>query len=235
MRFVSYPSGRDEADQIAAKIAEEVRGGRRRPRDFAVFYRTNALSRQFEFAFREAGIPYQMINGLEFYHRKEIKDVLGYLLLLNNPRDDIAFLRVVNTPPRGIGKTSLERLAGHASRHGLTLFEAARECGLIETLPKKAAVSIAKFVSLFDRLGEAALRPVEEILALVLSESGYAEHLNRQRAGRRPGTAGQHPGVADRGAASSTSRIPARAAWKSFWSKSAWSTTPTPGKTPTTA
>jgi DNA helicase-2/ATP-dependent DNA helicase PcrA len=177
VRFVSYPSGRDEADQIAAKIAEEVRAGRRRPRDFAVFYRTNALSRQFEFSFREAGIPYQMINGLEFYQRKEIKDVLGYLLLLNNPRDDIAFLRVVNTPPRGIGKTSLERLAAHASRYGLTLFEAARESGLIETLPKKAAVSIAKFVSLFDRLGEAALRPVEEILALVLSESGYAEHL----------------------------------------------------------
>lgn len=177
VRFVSYPSGHDEADQIAAKMAEEIRAGRRRPRDFAIFYRTNALSRQFEFALRETGIPYQMINGLEFYQRKEIKDVLGYLMLLNNPRDDVAFLRVVNTPPRGIGKTTLERLAAHASPYGLTLLEAARQSGLIEAIPKKAAVSIAKFVSLFDRLGEAALRPIEEILALVLSESGYIEHL----------------------------------------------------------
>jgi DNA helicase-2/ATP-dependent DNA helicase PcrA len=177
VRFASYPSGHDEADHIAARVAEEIRSGRRRPRDFAIFYRTNALSRQFEFALREAGIPYQMVNGLEFYQRKEIKDVLGYLMLLNNPRDDIAFLRVVNTPPRGIGKTTLERVAAHASRYGLTLLEAARESGLIEALPKKAAVAMAKFVALFDRLGEAALRPVEEILALVLSESGYAEHL----------------------------------------------------------
>lgn len=177
VRFVSYPSGHDEAEHIAAQIAEAIRAGRRRPRDFAVFYRTNALSRGLEFALRSAGIPYQMVNGVEFYQRKEIKDVLGYLLLLANPRDDQAFLRVVNTPPRGIGKTSLERLTSHADRKGLTLLEAARESGLIEALPKKAAVSVAKFVSLFDRLGEVAMRPVEEILGLVLSESGYSEHL----------------------------------------------------------
>lgn len=177
VKFVSYPSGHDEAEHIAAQIAEAIRAGRRRPRDFAVFYRTNALSRGLEFALRSAGIPYQMVNGVEFYQRKEIKDVLGYLMLLANPRDDQAFLRVVNTPPRGIGKTTLERLTSHADRKGLTLLEAARESGLIEALPKKAAVSVAKFVSLFDRLGEAAIRPVEEILGLVLSESGYSEHL----------------------------------------------------------
>lgn len=177
VRFVSYPSGHDEAEHIAAQIAEAIRAGRRRPRDFAVFYRTNALSRGLEFALRSSGIPYQMVNGVEFYQRKEIKDVLGYLMLLANPRDDQAFLRVVNTPPRGIGKTTLERLTSHADRKGLTLLESARESGLIEALPKKAAVSVAKFVSLFDRLSEVAMRPVEEILGLVLSESGYSEHL----------------------------------------------------------
>ncbi|HVW38464.1 MAG TPA: UvrD-helicase domain-containing protein, partial [Pirellulales bacterium] len=132
VRFVSYPSGHDEAEHIAAQIAEAIRAGRRRPRDFAVFYRTNALSRGLEFALRSAGIPYQMVNGVEFYQRKEIKDVLGYLMLLANPRDDQAFLRVVNTPPRGIGKTTLQRLTSHADRKGLTLLEAARESGLIE-------------------------------------------------------------------------------------------------------
>jgi DNA helicase-2/ATP-dependent DNA helicase PcrA len=177
VRFVSYPSGHDEADQIAAQIAEDIHAGRRRPRDFAVFYRTNALSRSLEFSLRSAGVPYQMVNGVEFYQRKEIKDVLGYLMLLGNPRDDQAFFRVVNTPPRGIGKTTLQRLAEHASRYGLTMLEAARESGLVESLPKKAAVAAAKFVAMFDRLGEAAMRPVEEILGLVLSESGYSEHL----------------------------------------------------------
>ncbi len=77
--------------------------GGRRPRDFAIFYRMNALSRALEFALRDQGVPYQMVKGLEFYQRKEIKDVLGYLQLLNNPRDDVALLRVINVPPRGIG------------------------------------------------------------------------------------------------------------------------------------
>ncbi len=87
-----------------------MRGGRRRPRDFAVFYRTNALSRALEFALREFGIPYQMVNGLEFYQRKEIKDVIAYLHLLNNPRDNVAFTRIINTPPRGIGRGTIGKL-----------------------------------------------------------------------------------------------------------------------------
>ena len=104
VQWTSYATQREEAEQIAAHIAREIREGRRRARDFAVFYRVNALSRALEFALREQGIPFQMVNGLEFFQRKEIKDVLSYLQLLNNPRDEVAFLRVINTPPRGIGK-----------------------------------------------------------------------------------------------------------------------------------
>src|SRR4029078_8456866 len=99
------PTQKDEAEHIAQYIENEVRSGRRRTRDLAVFYRTNALSRALEFALREFGIPYQMVNGLEFYQRKEIKDVLAYLHLLNNPRDNVALLRIINTPPRGIGRS----------------------------------------------------------------------------------------------------------------------------------
>ena len=173
VRLARYPTQRDEARHIAQQIAEAVRGGRRRPRDFAVFYRTNALSRTLEASLLERGVPYQMVNGVEFYQRKEIKDMLGYLMLLNNPRDDMAFLRVINTPPRGIGKTTVERLNAHAGRKGKTLLEAARESGLIETLPKKAAVTVAKFVALLDRLNLISMRPVEEILGHVLQETGY--------------------------------------------------------------
>ena len=111
MRLVTYPTQKDEADEIAAQIAAQFAAGRRRPSDFAIFYRVNALSRAFEFALREHGVPYQMVNGLEFFQRKEIKDILSYLHLLNNPQDGVALRRVINTPPRGIGKTTVDRLA----------------------------------------------------------------------------------------------------------------------------
>ncbi len=177
VRLVNYPTQRDEAENIASYIATEVRAGRRRPRDFAVFYRVNALSRSLEFAMRDLGIPYQMVNGQEFYQRREIKDVLGYLQLINNPRDDVALLRVINNPPRAIGKSTIARISEHATRYRLSLLDAARESGLIESLHKRAAVAVAKFVSLYDRLALHAAAPVEEIIGHVLTESGYRQYL----------------------------------------------------------
>jgi DNA helicase-2/ATP-dependent DNA helicase PcrA len=118
-----------------------------------------------------------MVNGVEFYQRKEIKDVLAYLHLLNNPRDGVAFLRIINTPPRGIGRATIGQLLAHADRRRLPLLDAAREAGLIESLPKRAAVAVAKFVSLYDRLAVASQQAVEEIMGLVLSETGYRQVL----------------------------------------------------------
>ena len=86
VQLTAYPTQRDEADDIAARIAGAIHNDSRRARDFAIFYRTNALSRQIEHSLREHGVPYQIVNGLEFYQRKEIKDILAYLHLLNNPR-----------------------------------------------------------------------------------------------------------------------------------------------------
>jgi DNA helicase-2/ATP-dependent DNA helicase PcrA len=177
VRLTTYVTGRAEAESIAAAIAEEVRAGRRSPRDFAIFYRVNALSRSLEFALRDEGVPFQMVNGLEFYQRREIKDVIAYLHLINNPRDDVSFLRVINVPPRAIGKRTIERLAEHAARNRLSLLDAARESGLVESLNKRAAVAVAKFVALYDRLSILAAAPVEEILGHVLAESGYQEFL----------------------------------------------------------
>jgi DNA helicase II / ATP-dependent DNA helicase PcrA len=177
VRLVAYPTQRDEADEIAARIAGEIRRNGRRPRDFAIFYRTNALSRQLEHALREHVVPYQIVNGLEFYQRKEIKDILAYLHLLNNPRSDVALLRIINTPVRGIGKATVDRLRDHARMKGLPLLEAARQAGVVEGLSKKSAVAVAKFVSMFDRIGEAVHGPIEEIVGLVLSETGYREVL----------------------------------------------------------
>jgi len=178
VRLVTYATQKDEAEGIAAYIAGEIHGGRRRPRDFAVFYRVNALSRAFEFALRDFGIPYQMVNGLEFFQRKEIKDVLAYLHLLNNPRDEIALLRVVNTPPRGIGKTTLGRLSEYAVRHGLPLLETIRQAGRVPAIGPRPKKQLAGFVALFDRLSVAIEGPVEEILGLVLNETGYQRRLS---------------------------------------------------------
>ncbi len=177
VRLISYATHKDEAEEIAARIAADIYAGRRRPRDFAVFYRVNALSRALEFALREMGVPYQMVNGLEFFQRKEIKDVLGYLQLLNNPHDEIALLRVINTPSRGIGKTTIERLSDHAIRHGLTMLQSARQCRRIESLSPRSAGLVEKFVRLFDRLADVAGGPVEEALGHVLSETGYQQQL----------------------------------------------------------
>ncbi len=173
VRFTSYATNRAEADAVAMLVARAVREGSARPRDFAVLYRVNALSRTLEFALRDQGIAYQMVNGQEFYQRKEIKDVLAYLQLLNNPRDDVALARIINTPPRGIGKKTLERLGEYAAEQGLSRLEAARRAGLIDGLPARAALALARFVSFFDRLSTLAARPVEEILRHVLVESGY--------------------------------------------------------------
>lgn len=177
VRFVRYATQQTEAESIAARIADEVHAGRRRPRDYAVFYRTNALSREFEHAFHAHGVPFQIVNGLEFYQRKEIKDVLAYLTLINNPRDDVQLLRVINTPTRGIGKTTVDRLARHASQRGLTLLEAARESGLVADLPKKAAITVAKFVAMIDHLSTLASGPVEEMVGHILAATEYRERL----------------------------------------------------------
>ncbi len=177
VRLVTYPTGLDEAQQIAARIQAAIRSGSRRPRDFAIFFRVNALSRNLEAALREQGVPYQLVRAQEFFERKEIKDVLAYCQLLNNPRDDVALLRTINTPPRGIGKKTIERLAADAYVRGIPLLEAARQAGMVEGLSKRAAILVAKFVKIVDRLGEFADGHVEEIIGRILEETGYREYL----------------------------------------------------------
>jgi DNA helicase-2/ATP-dependent DNA helicase PcrA len=175
VRLICYPTHRDEAGDIAARIAGDIRDGRRRPRDFAVFYRINALSRSFESALREVGVRFQVVHGVEFFQRKQIKDVLAYLRLINNPRDDVALLRAIGAPARGIGRTTLNRLADHASRNGLCLLESARDARLVEKLGPKAVGLLGKFVALIDRLSLAADQPIEALFGRVLDGSGYKQ------------------------------------------------------------
>src|SRR5580704_4112165 len=162
VRLTTYRTHKEEADSIATEIAGEIAAGQRRARDYAIFYRTNALSRSFELALREAGVPYQMVHGVEFFQRQEIKDVLSYLQLVNNPHDEVALRRVINRPARGIGKTTIERLAHHAQHRRMSLLDAAREVRQVESVAARSAKQVAAFVARVDRL-LSAVGPIEEL------------------------------------------------------------------------
>jgi DNA helicase II / ATP-dependent DNA helicase PcrA len=175
VRIVLDGSGLEEAERIADEIADAVAGGRRAARDVAILFRANALSRSFELALRGRGIAYQLVRGLEFFKRREIRDVVAWLRLLRNPRDDEAFLRVVNVPPRGIGKQSLDRLAAWAEDHGTSRLEAAAGAAAIDGMPKRAATSLASFSRLHANLARTAGREpsVAGLLEAVLDQTGY--------------------------------------------------------------
>jgi len=173
VRIVLDESGREEADRIADEIAAAVATGGRSPRDFCILFRTNALSRSVEVALRSRGVPYQLVRGLEFFKRREIRDVVAWLRLLHNPRDDEAFLRVVNVPPRGIGKKSLDALITEAARRGLTLLEAAAEARSLPGLSARAATAVVAFARLHADLSMGASRGVAETVRAVLDRSGY--------------------------------------------------------------
>ncbi|QGJ70669.1 ATP-dependent DNA helicase [Planctomycetales bacterium 10988] len=177
VRLTVYADSHIEADSIALRMEEAIASGKRRPKDFAILYRTNALSVGWEAALRAHRIPYRLLQGIEFYQRKEIKDVLSYLQLLNNPQDENAFLRCVNTPSRGIGQRSLDHLLTAAKSHGSSLLEAARSVENISKIAKRSAKAIQKFVKLYDELSQTIAEPVEAILGHVLTETEFLQHL----------------------------------------------------------
>jgi DNA helicase-2/ATP-dependent DNA helicase PcrA len=178
---VTHGSGYAEADWIAAKIADDVRAGRRRFRDFAVLMRINALSRSVELALMKARVPYQVVRGLAFFERKENKDILGYLRLLMNPKDDLSFLRIVNEPARGIGKTSLEQLKQYAQPRELGLLAAVAEAHRIEALRPKTAKALTDFAQLMRELSALADQPADEVIRQVIDRSGYRKMLLESR------------------------------------------------------
>ena len=173
VRLVAYADQQEEARQIAASIAAAVAAGRRRPCDFAILYRVNTLSRSLELALAERHLAYQIVSGIEFYQRKEVKDVLAYLQLVNNPRDDVAFLRVINTPPRGIGQKTLRLLVDYAKSRGLPLLAAIRQQQLVPGLSSRARAPLARFLEVIDRARASAPSSVEQTTRQVLIESAY--------------------------------------------------------------
>ena len=168
--------GEQEAAAVVSRIAELRRGGLPLT-DVAVFYRTNALSRELERALRLANLPYEIVGTLEFYERKEVKDLLAYLRVIVNPLDAVSFLRIVNTPTRGIGKTSLERLRAWALPQGLSPREAARRAGQCPDLPAAARAALAQLTALLDELAATLTSPPDTTFRAVVARTGFLDYL----------------------------------------------------------
>lgn len=177
VQILLFETGVDEADQVALRIRAAVEEGRRHYRDFALFVRMNALTRNLETAFIRQRIPFQIVRGLAFFERKENKDIIAYLRLLLNPRDDVSFQRVVNEPARGIGKTSLEHLATYAEPRELSLLAAAAQTDKIPAIKGKAAGGLRNFVLLMNELRKLADATPDEVIRQVLDRTGYRDML----------------------------------------------------------
>jgi DNA helicase-2/ATP-dependent DNA helicase PcrA len=178
---LTFESGLEEAQGIARRIRAAVEKDKRSYRDFAVFLRINALTRTLEMAFTREPVPYQIVKGLAFYDRKENRDVLAYLRLLLNPRDDLSFLRVVNEPARGIGKVSLEHLRAHAEPRELSLLAAAGEAHKVAALKGKALAGLREFAQLFRDLAPLVDAQPDEVIRQLLDRSGYRRMLQDSR------------------------------------------------------
>ena len=169
---------RDEAYYICSRISNAVRAGARYDR-YAILYRTHAQSRVLEMTLKSFGIPYRVYGGVSFFARAEVKDILAYLRLVQNPADDEAFLRVINLPPRGIGSASILALLAHAREHDLPLLSAAMDPG---ELPARIA---AKFFPFLDMFQEQYLRyttvPLSDFVRGLLDAIGYDAYLKADK------------------------------------------------------
>lgn len=181
VRLRTYASGRDEANDIVQQIITACQQNGASLRDFAVLYRTNAQSRLVELSLRKANLGYLMIGGFQFYQRKEIKDLLSYLHLLHNPADDIAFQRVINTPPRGLGKQTLVNLEELARKHGVSLLEGAELAIDRIKLTAKAKKSLVEFLKLMDILREESKGRLRDLLQTLIDKVDYREYLKKVR------------------------------------------------------
>ncbi|WP_275781551.1 DNA helicase PcrA [Latilactobacillus curvatus] len=170
-------SERDEALFVITKIQEEMQKNQRKFGDFAVLYRTNAQSRSIEEAFVKANMPYKMVGGHKFYDRKEIKDILAYLRLVVNASDSMSFERVVNSPKRGIGPGTLEKLTQFADDHQWSLLEAAQNAEL-STIPGKSRKTLIDFGNVIGDLAKMReFLNVTELTEQLLDKTGYKKAL----------------------------------------------------------
>jgi DNA helicase II / ATP-dependent DNA helicase PcrA len=174
-------SEQSEAQFVAGKIKEAVQSGKRKYSDFAILYRTNAQSRVMEEVLLKSNIEYSIVGGVKFYDRKEIKDTLAYLRLIANPDDDISLTRVINVPKRGVGSSSVDKIANFADMHDMSMFQALGSIELIGLSPKitKACREFYDLINNYTHMQE--YLSVTELVEEVLEKTGYYEMLKAEK------------------------------------------------------
>ena len=176
---------RDIAALVAQSPANPGEATAERPHvrygDFAILFRTGTQPRVYETQLRARGIPYVLVGGPSFFDRREVRDLLAYLRLASNPKDEASFLRVVNTPPRGIGKTTLERAIQYAAKHELSILEAFRAGAEIEGLNSKAVAAVEGFADLMATLrGRIKATTLVGFVKSVIDTLGYKAEVERR-------------------------------------------------------
>ena len=180
VHFRQFLNAYEEAEYVAGEIGKLKRNGLGNYRDCAILYRTNAQSRIFEEKFIAANIPYKLVGGVNFYARKEIKDLLCYLKTIDNARDDLAVQRIINVPKRGIGATTLGRVQDYADNMGISLYEALRVAEEVPSIGRSLS-KIDGFVTFIQILkSKADVMTVEEILQEVIDSTGYVAELEAE-------------------------------------------------------
>lgn len=178
--FQQFETGQEEARYIAGDIRKKVESGTYQYKDCAILYRTNAQSRLFEERFVVSNIPYKIVGGVNFYARKEIKDLLCYLKTIDNARDDLAVRRIINVPKRGIGATTLSRVQEYADLQGMSFYNALRAADEITTLGR-AASKIKPFVMFIQSMrSKVELLGVADLLKDIIEQTGYVTELEAE-------------------------------------------------------
>ena len=178
--FEQLDTASEEADFVARDIAKRVRKGQYQYKDCAILYRTNAQSRLFEERFITANIPYKIFGGVNFYSRKEVKDLLAYLKTIDNGMDDLSVRRIINVPKRGIGAASINKVALYAQEQEISFYEAL--C-MAEQVPGlgRAAAKIQPFVLFIQAMkAKAKLLPVSDLLQEIIEATGYVKELEAE-------------------------------------------------------
>ena len=175
--FREFQSGYEEGEYVATVIGKKAGNGSCRYGDFAILYRTNAQSRIFEEKLLYAGIPYRIIGGVNFYARKEIKDLLSYLKTVANGRDDLAARRIINVPKRGIGETTITRISDYAASHGMSFYDAAVNANEIPGLGRGVSKVKAFTYAIQALRAKAEFDSVRQLLEDIIDQTGYVKEL----------------------------------------------------------
>jgi DNA helicase II / ATP-dependent DNA helicase PcrA len=169
-----------EAEYIAREMRELVQTGGARLSDFAVLFRAAALARPFEERLRAHQLPYVLVGGMSFFDRKEVRDVLAFLRLVENPEDEVSLLRVINTPPRGIGKTTIERVLEHAAQHGIPAARAFTAQEPIDGVAPAQAQAVRSFLELLATLRKSVgVKGLAGLVRSVIDGVGYRGEVER--------------------------------------------------------